>query len=103
MQKKLVRTELALVEYFLEEIGTEFSIEAVESALGIEFAYNSGAFPSDGKPSEEDDGTVNENIWKNRKETRFPKEYPAIICWVIDLPNRMRFDYIYPSDFNKKD
>jgi len=101
MKKQLIKSETNLVEYFLKEVGTDWCVEPIEKAFGIEFAYNSGAFPSEGTPSIEDDGTVNENIWEAREKNQLPKKYPVVICWrYLDAGHsEFRFEYVYLSDF----
>lgn len=106
---KLFHSEADFVEFMLNEINSNDSIEAIENFLGIEFACESGAYPGDPGIDDEDDGTINEGIWRPRADyaTRMPTSYPVIAVYSFSdefdrfgtVKNRW-LSYVYPSDFN---
>ncbi len=107
MKKTLLQCDQDYVT-LLQKLFHDKSTELVERTAGIEFAYQSGLFPSDVDcPSDEDDGTVNDKVWRKVDGGDFPDTYPALAVYVVEK-DRDRFgsfevrliDFAYLTDFS---
>lgn len=93
MNRKLVRDEGEVVALVVAALSEKESPEAIESMLGVEFAYKDGRYPSDleaamnGEGDEDwswEDQPVDFTTYRHRGEPYFPATYPALVLCLFD-------------------
>jgi hypothetical protein len=110
MEKVLIESPTQLVKILEDRFD---SVEDFENFLGVEFSWVDGTFRSEvdfGKDEYDEGQDVDFSNYKILEENLFPTSYPCVAGFIIedemDRFGKVRFqflDYVYPSDFIKKD
>lgn len=110
MNKTLIKSEKDYVNFFVDFVDNDIdmSFEAIESLLGIEFAFEDGNFPNDIFNDIEinEDQDIDTGVYRKREDCLFPEHYPCVMVYHIenewdrfgDVEFRM-FEFVYLQDF----
>jgi len=109
MEKKLLRSEKDLIEFFLKKL-EDFNI--IEKELDIEFPFEDGTYHSDPPEYIQDSDEAYEkweaqetrtDVFKATDESWVPEQYPCVVLFTsVDYGCSHGFtiiDYVYPKDF----
>jgi hypothetical protein len=106
MEKKLLRSEKDLIEFFLKELGDLI----MEEVLKIEFPFEDGSYhsePPDNIEDEEYDAwevqPTRTDKFRTTEYSMVPEQYPCVVVFsYLEYSNHnihYMIEYVYPKDF----